>query len=166
MYAPNICGGYVVCACMIFADPDGMIPIGEYHWLFDYDYYQDPEHHEIIFGPTEPATYFMGFVRFGHSYGFLSGNELQTFNDWKTIEYPTPPFPPLQQGTFMLNWEGELPYPQGQDYVNPVPDECGDPGTFYYGGDINRDCKVDWQDFAIFAGDWLGCTDPANPNCL
>lgn len=166
MYAPNMCGGYVVCACMIFADPDGMIPIGEYHWLLDYDYYQDPCHHEIIFGPTEPATYFMGFFRFGHSYGFLTGEELQAFSDWKTYEYPTPPFPLLQQRTFILDWAGQLPYPQGQDYVNPVPDECGDPGTFYYGGDINKDCKVDWQDFAIFAGDWLGCTDPEDPNCL
>jgi len=165
-YIPNMCGGYVVCACMIFGDPQGAIPIGEYRWVLDYDYYQDPEHHEITFGPNEPGTYFMGFFRFGHSYGFLMDDELQTFSNWKTYEYPTPPFPQMVTRTFMLDWTGQLPYPKGQDYLNPEPQQCGDPGTYYFGGDINKDCYVDFEDFALFTAGWLGCTNPADPNCL
>ncbi|MFH1371349.1 MAG: hypothetical protein ABII09_08715 [Planctomycetota bacterium] len=168
MYAPNMCGGYVVCACMIFADQYGTQPVGEYRWVLDYDYYQDPCHHDITFEPnvTGPGPYYMGFFRFGHSYGFLMDDELEPFDNWITYEYPVPPFPLLGTRTFMLNWTGQLPYPQGQDYLNPVPDECGDPGTYYYGGDINKDCYVDFEDFALFAGGWLGCTDPEDPNCL
>jgi hypothetical protein len=164
-YIPNMCGGYVVCACMIFADQMGTIPVGEYHWVLDYDYYQNPEHHEITFGPNEPGTYFMGVFRFGHSYGFLMDDELQTFTNWKNIEYPVPPFPPLQQRMFVLDWTGQLPYPMGQDYRNPEPNQCGDPGTHYYAGDVNRDCRVDLEDLAIFCGDWLKCTDPNQANC-
>jgi hypothetical protein len=41
--------------------------------------------------------------------------------------------------------------------------ECGDWG--YKSGDLNRDCKVDFTDFAVFAEDWLGCTMSDDPNC-
>ena len=168
-YMPNMCGGYVVCACMIFSNSSGAPPpVGEYRWVFDYDYYQDPEHHTITFEPNLAAPggpYYMGYFRFGHSYGFLMDDELQTFNNWKTTVYPTPPFLPLGTRTFTLDWTGQLPYPKGQDLTNPTPTKCGDPGTFYYGGDINKDCKVDWQDFALFAEGWLGCTDPNQANC-
>jgi hypothetical protein len=41
--------------------------------------------------------------------------------------------------------------------------QCGDWG--YKSGDLNRDCKVDLFDFAIFAQDWLTCTMPDDPNC-
>jgi len=109
--APNMCGGYVICAAMIFAGPSGP-PIGEYRWQLDYDYYQNPEHHEITFEPNEPGTYFAGYFRFGHSYGLLMDNELKTFSDWKTIEYPAPPFPAFQRRQFTLDWSGQLPWPQ------------------------------------------------------
>ena len=161
VYEPNICGGYVICACTLYASPSGP-PIGEYRWQLQYDYHEDPCLHEVIFLP-ESATYFMGNFRFGHSYGLLMDNELKTFNNWKTIVYPTPPFPSLQQMTFPLNWAGQLPYPKGQDYI--PPENCGDPGTQYASGDINKDCKVDWQDFAMFADTWLWCTDPNQANC-
>lgn len=32
-------------------------------------------------------------------------------------------------------------------------------------GDINKDCKVDFIDFAKFAGNWLRCNDPLEPAC-
>ncbi len=164
--APNMCGGYVVCALMIFGDSMGTIPVAEYFYQFDYDYYQSPEQHTITF-QREPGTgtYYMGFFRFGHSYGLLTDEELQQFYDWKNVEYPGPPFPLLQPRTFVLNWAGQLPYPQGQDLINPEPNECGDPGTFYYAGDLNKDCRVDLFDMAMFCGDWLGCTEPNRVNC-
>ncbi len=41
--------------------------------------------------------------------------------------------------------------------------ECGDWG--YKRGDIDRNCKVDFYDFAVLAEDWLGCTMPDDPDC-
>ena len=35
---------------------------------------------------------------------------------------------------------------------------CGDPTHPYPAGDINRDCRVDLEDFAILSGSWLDCT--------
>jgi hypothetical protein len=157
----NMCGGYVVCAGTLYASPTGP-PIGEYRGQFKYDHYEDPCQHMIIFAP-EPSTYFMGNFRFGHSYGLLTDNGLKTFSDWKTVQYQYPPFQSVTPITFMLDWTGTLPYPRGQDYV--APKNCGDPGTQYAYGDINKDCKVDWQDFALFADSWLTCTEPNQANC-
>ena len=38
----------------------------------------------------------------------------------------------------------------------PNPVYCGDVGTVYLRGDINKDCRVDYDDLAILAEDWLG----------
>ncbi len=35
---------------------------------------------------------------------------------------------------------------------------CGDPTHTYPVGDINEDCRVDFEDFALLAGSWLDCT--------
>ncbi len=40
------------------------------------------------------------------------------------------------------------------------PTECGDLGTLYPPGDLNRDCKVDAQDFVELVNWWLDSTDP------
>lgn len=32
-------------------------------------------------------------------------------------------------------------------------------------GDVNKDCIVDFEDFAIMAADWLKCTNPLLPDC-
>ena len=32
-------------------------------------------------------------------------------------------------------------------------------------GDIYPDCKVDFMDLSIFAGQWLSCNDPNTDNC-
>jgi len=87
----------------------------------------------------------------------------------------------------LLRWEGEMgDPPSGSDALaiyaahestsydppqlvfsaSPPPrPECGDAGTVYLTSDLDQDCYVNWQDFAIFAGYWLQCTDPANPDC-
>jgi hypothetical protein len=47
----------------------------------------------------------------------------------------------------------------------PPPENCGDQGTVYMAADTNKDCVVDYHDFAEIA-DGLGrCTDPANLDC-
>jgi hypothetical protein len=42
---------------------------------------------------------------------------------------------------------------------------CGDVGTTYNVADLNKDCKVDFKDFALMAENWMKCSDPANINC-
>ena len=32
-------------------------------------------------------------------------------------------------------------------------------------GDFNKDCRVNMKDFALFAGNWLNCTDTSDPGC-
>jgi hypothetical protein len=32
--------------------------------------------------------------------------------------------------------------------------------------DLNKDCKIDFYDFAIFAKDWGKCNDPQDPHCM
>ncbi|MFH1613738.1 MAG: hypothetical protein ABIG61_01460 [Planctomycetota bacterium] len=43
---------------------------------------------------------------------------------------------------------------------------CGEPGTLYFAGDLNRDCYIDINDVALFVEDWLSCTDPNDPECI
>jgi streptogramin lyase len=43
--------------------------------------------------------------------------------------------------------------------VNPLP-YCGDLEHPYPFSDLNKDCKVDFLDFAIIASEWLNCTAP------
>jgi hypothetical protein len=48
-------------------------------------------------------------------------------------------------------------------YKGALVFECGDWG--YMHGDLDRNCEVDFRDFAIFAEDWLKCTTPGEPGC-
>ena len=41
-----------------------------------------------------------------------------------------------------------------------MPRRCGHLGTMYLPGDLNKDCKVDFKDFAQFADKWLQSTQP------
>jgi len=41
-----------------------------------------------------------------------------------------------------------------------MPRRCGDLGTMYLPGDLNKDCKVDLADFTSFADKWLDSTEP------
>ncbi|MHB0947245.1 MAG: LamG domain-containing protein [Sedimentisphaerales bacterium] len=41
---------------------------------------------------------------------------------------------------------------------------CGEDG--YNTSDINKDCYVDFKDFAILAESWMKCTDPSRLDCI
>jgi hypothetical protein len=41
-----------------------------------------------------------------------------------------------------------------------VPRRCGDLGTLYLPGDLNKDCDVNFKDLGKFASDWLDSTEP------
>jgi hypothetical protein len=139
--------------------------VSKHRYQLEYDYFQDPNTHVCHLEPLDPLTYFMGNFRFGHSYALLTAEELENYNGpWLTYDLTSPPYPALQPWDFYLNWN--LSYPHGQDYTNPEPNECGDEGTWYFGADINKDCRVDFEDFTYIVQAWLQCTDPEDANCL
>ncbi len=54
------------------------------------------------------------------------------------------------------------------DVIVTVEDDeawCGQPGTVYHAADLNKDCYVTLEDFALLAKEWLECTDPGNLAC-
>jgi hypothetical protein len=115
--------------------------------------------------PTPTTSYLVGFVRFGHSYTLLDDEALWQFDNWLFDEPSIFPMTAPIPITIDFNDDGLLPYPRAQDYSFPPPEECGDPGTSYAGGDINKDCKVDLVDFSYFVAAWLQCTEPNSVNC-
>jgi hypothetical protein len=165
---PNATGGYVVGSFEIYGDSQGTEKIGEYRFMAEYDYNESPEQHQF-FVDSNPQTYFVGKFHFGHSYASLENDKLWQFNQWMSDAYMYPPYPMLgTTSPITIDWTGMglLPYPKGQDTIPPIPQRCGDPGTQYASGDINKDCKVDFLDFAELAFTWLTCTDPNQGNCL
>jgi hypothetical protein len=163
----NMCGGTTVCSCSIYTDQFRTVKVGEYRWQHEYKFFEDPEQHDFVFLPPEPSTmYWMGDFKFGHSYGQLLPDELWAFEDWMTTyTNPSDIYPmTMPVGPFNISWPGQLPYPQGQDYKES-PQECGDEGTVYLPGDVNKDCKVDFIDLAYMGSSWLVCTDPQTPDC-
>lgn len=39
--------------------------------------------------------------------------------------------------------------------TSATPEKCGDIGTIYYDADLNKDCYINFSDFAIMASQWL-----------
>lgn len=101
------------------------------------------------------ATHF----RFGHSYGMLDAKSLWQFNDWMTSSPYRAVLSQREPFELTLDWEGRLPYPESNILpADQIPDapEC----TVYLEADLNKDCCVDFKDYAIFADQWLQCTTP------
>lgn len=163
----NAIGGYVIGAFELFKDVGGNPGpiIAAYRLMYEYDHTEGPNEHDFDFVPTPTTSYHVGFFRFGHSYALLDDEELWQFDNWLFDEPSIFPMTTLIPITVDFNDDGLLPYPRAQDYSFPPPEKCGDPGTTYASGDINKDCKVDFFDFAYFAATWLQCTEPNNLNC-
>ena len=58
---------------------------------------------------------------FGHSYGYLDADSLWKFEDWMT---EIPEFIELGEEPveIEINWEGRLPYPEGEDITQRIPE--------------------------------------------
>jgi len=50
---------------------------------------------------------------------------------------------------------------------SPIPQDCNEVWSMGYGidADLNHDCHVNWQDFTIFAANWLRCNNPGEAGC-
>jgi len=116
---PNVTGGYLVGGFDVinprFSGAQQLI--GTYRLLHEYSYDQDPELHEFMLSGSE--GYIIENIRFGHSYGYLSSQELWEFEDWMTIVEDTTYFLSEEPFNITIDWEGRLPYPP----VDVFPDE-------------------------------------------
>ena len=78
------------------------------------------EDHTFIL--TGEKGYYATNFRFGHSYGYLDTESLWKFDKWMTEisekEYSLEDKPIELQ----VNWQGRLPYPEGEDIKGRIPD--------------------------------------------
>ena len=96
---------------------------------------------------------------------FARDAALLTPND-STIESPFGQYVATNATTTVQLSNGG-PWAARVDYIRfelVEPLACGDAGTVYLPGDLYPDCKIDFNDFAAFAQNWLHCTDPAGCN--
>lgn len=160
---PNITGGYVVGGMELYADPDGQNLLGEYRFQHEYDFMQDPEQHEVLLESVQ-EFYYVGYPRFGHSYGILDNDSLWEFEDWIDVIPWIEPIEPNVPLSYYLNWDGLLPYPRGDDVCQGDLDDNGvinltdlaqllanygvTSGAVYEDGDLDHDGDVDLIDLA------------------
>jgi hypothetical protein len=83
----------------------------------------------------------------------LSGPGAVSFEPNEFVEDPTVKFPPVL-GTYRLQLYATDGEKDATDTVMIAVDE-----PFCPVGDLNGDCRVDWQDLQIFAGRWLDDSD-------
>ncbi len=110
----DVTGGYVIGGFEIVnpevKDNNGVV--AEYRFIHQYHYDQNPElHHFFIDGQK---GFYVTNLKFGHTYGILTGKDLWKFEKWMTkIERKIP----LERKKYELkiDWEGKLPYPKGID---------------------------------------------------
>ena len=111
-----------------------------------------------------------GVYNVGGFAGWNSGSCADNYWDVETSNRPTSPGAEgktteemMQQATYEPEWNFEAVW--GIDEPNyPVltifTPTCGDPWHPYPTGDFNRDCRVDFLDFASFVSHWLESTAP------
>jgi hypothetical protein len=74
---------------------------------------------------------------------------------------------PSSAGTLTLTFRNvysDKDYNYTMTVVNP-PLSCGQAGTVYSTSDLNFDCEVNFEDFAVLASQWLKCTDAEIQDC-
>ena len=111
---PNVTGGYVVASFDVINPvlSGNQQLVGEYRLIHQYSYDQDPEMHEFLLAGTE--GYSVENLRFGHTYGYPSTMELWKFEDWMTVVEDTSYFLGEEPLNIQVDWEGKLPYPEGE----------------------------------------------------
>jgi hypothetical protein len=126
MEIPDVTGGYFIGAFDIVdrnAEPESReYVLGRYRLLHQYSYVQDPEYH--VFAAQGKGDLALANVRFGHSYGYLDAESLWAFDQWMT-EFAADQYYGLDSEEpveIVVDWEGRLPYPQGEDITGMLPD--------------------------------------------
>lgn len=117
----DVTGGYVIGSFDVvdLEDTTDAAVVGEYRLVHQYSFDQSPEMHEFVIGGTR--GYAVTNLKFGHTYGYIKGDELWEFRDWMTeIKEPMPLSDREMKVT--IDWEGRLPYPKGIDIRDALKD--------------------------------------------
>lgn len=113
---PNVTGGYVIGAFEVM-DRSGE-QVAAYRLVHQYAYSQDPELH--VFSLRGDPEFSIANLRFGHSYGLPDDDELWAFEQWLAQDKePRSLSEPIQ---ITLDWDGQLPYPKGEDITQAIFD--------------------------------------------
>lgn len=116
----DVTGGHVVGAFdLVSDDPAAERPAGEYRFIHEYSFNQDPERHTIELQGR--SGFQVANLRFGHSYGYMDTEQLWRFSDWMTEDPSTYAFAD-EPVAIELDWEGRLPYPEGEDVFQAIPE--------------------------------------------
>lgn len=118
----NVTGGYVVGSFEIVDPnlPGDQQTVAEYLFIHEYSFNQSPEYHTFALRGENQGYYATNF-RFGHSYGYLDTESLWEFDEWMT-EIPEKYSLEDEVIELSLDWEGRLPYPEGEDITGRIPD--------------------------------------------
>jgi hypothetical protein len=117
----DVTGGYVVGSFRVvdLRDTTDAAVVGEYRLVHQYSFNQSPEMHEFVIQGAR--GYAVTDLKFGHTYGYIRGEELWAFRDWMTeIKEPVPLSDREMKVT--IDWEGRLPYPKGIDIRDALED--------------------------------------------
>ncbi len=157
---PDITGGFLVGAFDVYDEGADSKLLGQYRFVHQYPYTQDPEYHTFtLTGPSDQTgcEYRATNFRFGHAYGQPDAESLWQFHDWMTLSNQSAYLCGGQTTQLTISWDGRLPYPASDiTPADEIPDapEC----TVFLEADINEDCCVDLNDFAILSRQWMMCT--------
>lgn len=127
--------------------------ISQHRLQHQYSFREDPELHQFILEstPDETDTFVIDSLRFGHSYGLLDDSSMWVFDQWMTYE-DSRLLVPGEPIVINIEWEGQLPYPPGDDYIP---------------ADLDHDGDVDSDDFSLFSGCFTGPGVPVtHPDCV
>lgn len=148
---PNISGGYVITSFDFFNSPGPAEPnkIAQYRFCCEYEFFQDPENHELLLDALEIyEPTWVGNFRFGHSYGLLNSDLLWSFEDWDIDEQGS--VVPFEVGVpivKVISLPGLLPYPAGENYVEAQLTDCEK-------SNIDGLGRTDLLDYALLTANW------------
>jgi hypothetical protein len=108
---PNVTGGYVIGSFELRNLDAPEEPAVLYRLIHQYLYNQSPEFHRILISGTDGFE--LTNIKFGHSYGYLTVEELWEFKDWMTESRATYQLSGEEEIGIEIDWEGMLPYPEG-----------------------------------------------------
>lgn len=122
----DVSGGYVVGGFDI-TPIDGEMKTIQYRFLHEYSFKQNPEQHTLVFSGSK--GYKISNIMVGHSYGYLSKEQLWEYKDWMTATDES--YELSEEKTEVkIDWDGKLPYPEGEDITGRIREKKG-PGPTY-----------------------------------
>jgi hypothetical protein len=112
---------------------------------------------------TPASSFIVGAVLFDNGKASSSIIKSGTDPDW-TITGATVSGDKVIWGADYNHSDGENYITSNALFTDSMQMQCGDKG--YLPGDLNRDCKIDFADFADLARQWLDCTRPNDSSCI